>query len=156
MTRGGSPPINAGSVVVISPTQITCIFDLFGVTADNNWAIRVTNPDQRYFWPAAIHRNKHGYSYINYTCFRAARHNRDNYKYCRNRFPAGVTEVRFSRDTGTLRQIRLTNINVVSSPQISGTLVIPAGQTVETLYVRVTNADLTTGISGSRIFSVLT
>jgi hypothetical protein len=71
-------------------------------------------------------------------------------------FQPGVTEVRFSSDTGTLHQILLTNINVISSTQISGTLVIPAGQTVETLYVRVTNADSTTGISGSKIFSVLT
>ena len=71
-------------------------------------------------------------------------------------FQPGVTQVRFSRNTGTQRQILLTNINVISSTQISGTLVIPSTQTAETLYVRVTNADATTGISSSRIFTVLT
>jgi hypothetical protein len=69
-------------------------------------------------------------------------------------FQPGVTQVRFTTDTGTASQILLTNINVISSTQISGTLVIPAGQAVSTYYVRVTNADATTGISGSRIFSV--
>jgi hypothetical protein len=71
-------------------------------------------------------------------------------------FQPGVTQVRFTTNTGTTNQILLTNINVVSSTRISGTLVIPAGQTVGTYYVRVTNADATTGISGSGIFSITT
>lgn len=62
--------------------------------------------------------------------------------------------VRFTTDTGTANQILLTNINVESSTKISGTLVIPAGQSINTYYVRVTNADGTTGISSLKIFSV--
>jgi PKD repeat protein len=70
-------------------------------------------------------------------------------------FQPGVTQVRFTTNTGTTNQILLTNINVESSTKISGTLVIPAGQLTTTdYYVRVTNADATTGISGSRIFRV--
>jgi len=47
MTRSGSTPINAGSVVIVSPTQITCTFDLLGAAEATNWVIRVTNTDGR-------------------------------------------------------------------------------------------------------------
>ena len=69
-------------------------------------------------------------------------------------FQPGVTQVRFSRDTGTQNQILLTNINVESSTKISGTLVIPGGQSRNPYYVRVTNSDGQTGISSTQIFTV--
>lgn len=70
-------------------------------------------------------------------------------------FQPGVTQVRFTTNTGTSNQMLLTNINVESSTKISGTLVIPPGQlTTTAYYIRVTNADGTNGISGSRLFTV--
>jgi hypothetical protein len=44
LTRTGSPDINANSVVVVSPTKITCSFDLTGATV-GRWDVVVTNPD---------------------------------------------------------------------------------------------------------------
>ena len=154
MTRSGSTPINAYNVVVSSPTSITCTFDLVGATAATNWAIRVTNPDLQSSGTQAFTVT----NTVTVTSITPASGQRGTTVTITNiagtGFQPGVTEVRFSRDTGTQNQILLTNINVESSTKISGTLVIPAGQTIQTLYVRVTNADATTGISGTRIFSV--
>ncbi|MDP2795938.1 MAG: PKD domain-containing protein [Methanoregula sp.] len=154
MTRSGSTPINAYNVVVSSPTSITCTFDLVGATAATNWAIRVTNPDLQLSGTQTFTVTKT----VTVTSITPASGQRGTTVTITNiagtGFQPGVTQVRFSRNTGTQNQILLTNINVESSTKISGTLVIPPGQTIQTLYVRVTNADATTGISGSRIFTV--
>jgi hypothetical protein len=156
MTRGVGV-INAYNVVVVSPISITCTFDLVGATAANDWAIRVTNPDSQSSGTQTFTVNSPNPTVTSILPVSGQRGTTVTItNIAGTGFQPGVTEVRFSRDTGTLRQILLTNINVISSTQISGTLVIPAGHTVETKYVRVTNSDSTTGISGSRIFSVLT
>jgi hypothetical protein len=154
MTRGGVV-MDAYNVVVVSPISITCTFDLVGATAANNWNIRVTNTDGQWSGTQTFTVNNPNPTVTSITPASGQRGtNVTITNIAGTGFQPGVTEVRFSRDTGTLRQILLTNINVVSSTQISGTLVIPAGHTVEAKYVRVTNSDSTTGISGSRIFSV--
>ena len=68
-------------------------------------------------------------------------------------FVTGAT-ILFSTDTSTGNAIYLTNVSVVSSTKITGTLVIPNGQQRTTYYVRVTNTDGQTGISSSQIFTV--
>jgi PKD repeat protein len=155
MTRGGVV-INAYNVVVVSPVSITCTFDLVGATAANNWEIRVTNSDGQSLGTQTFTVNNPNPTVTSITPSSGQRGTSVTItNIAGTGFQPGVTEVRFSRDVaGTTRPILLTNINVISSTQISGTLVIPVGHTLETKYVRVTNADATTGISGSRIFTV--
>jgi PKD repeat protein len=158
MTRSGVV-INADSVVVVSPTSITCTFDLLGATAATNWLIRVTNTDGQF--TASTTMTFTVTNTVTVTSVTPASGQHGTTVTITNiagtGFQPGVTEVRFSRDTaGITNPILLTNINVESSTKISGTLVIPPLQTVQTLYIRVTNADSTTRISGSRIFSVTT
>jgi PKD repeat protein len=156
LRRAGYSDIIATGVNVASPTSINAgTFDLLGVAA-GTWNIVVINTDGT----ASNTRTFTVTSTVTVTSITPASGQHGTTVTITNiagtGFQPGVTEVRFSRNTGTQNQILLTNINVESSTKISGTLVIPAGQTVQTLYVRVTNADATTGISGSRIFSVLT
>ncbi|MBN1490423.1 MAG: choice-of-anchor J domain-containing protein [Phycisphaerae bacterium] len=44
LTKTGQPDIEATNLVVVSPTQITCSFDLSGA-ATGSWNVVVTNPD---------------------------------------------------------------------------------------------------------------
>lgn len=44
----GQTPIFATNVNVISPTKITCDFDLTGAAVYSDWNLRVTNPDGQY------------------------------------------------------------------------------------------------------------
>jgi PKD repeat protein len=154
MTRSGVV-INAYNVVVVSPTSITCTFDLLGATAANNWLIRVTNTDGQF--TASTTMTLTVTNTVTVTSIIPISGQHDTTVTITNiagtGFQPGAT-VRFSTDTGTTNAIYLTNVNVESSTKISGTLILPSTQTVSTYYVRVTNADATTGISGSRIFSV--
>jgi hypothetical protein len=154
MTRSGVV-INAYDVVVVSPTSITCKFNLLGATAANNWAIRVTNPDGKSSGTQTFTVT----NTVTVTSISPTSGKRGTTVAITNiagtGFQPGVTQVRFSTNTNTANQILLTNINVESSTKISGTLVIPPGQlTTTNYYVRVTNADATNGVSGSRIFRV--
>ncbi len=47
LTKSGSTDINASSVTVVSPTQITCSFNLAGA-ATGQWNVVVTNPDSQF------------------------------------------------------------------------------------------------------------
>ena len=47
LNNNGATPVAGTSVTVVSPTEITCTFDLTGVTTNLNayWDVKVTNPD---------------------------------------------------------------------------------------------------------------
>lgn len=154
LTRSGSAPINAYDVVVVSPTSITCKFNLAGATAATNWVIRVTNPDGQFTSASTTFGIT---TTTTVTAITPTSGKRGTLVPITNLagtgFQPGATNVGITRD-GTTGLILLTNISVVSSTQITGTLVIPAGTTAQTYYVRVTNLDASTGRSGTRIFTV--
>jgi hypothetical protein len=138
MDRSGGSTLTAYNIVVVSPTQITCTFNLLGVTVDNNWLIRVTNPDgqvsgSRQF-PVLSPRPTIGAvspgtgargTTITITSLGGTG------------FQPGATVV-YRRSSTTLT---LTNVNVLSPTQITGTLVIPSGASTGLYDVTVTNTD---------------
>lgn len=156
-TTGGNS-IPSTSCVFRSSTELFCSYNVLPAPAGAGYRVAVINPDGKSFIMTANTVTVSNPPNPTVTAITPNNGQRGTTVTITNiagtNFQPGVTQVRFSRDTGTLNQILLTNINVESSTRISGTLVIPPAQPVQTLYVRVTNADGTTGISGSRIFSV--
>lgn len=154
LTRSGSTPINAYDVVVVSPTSITCKFNLAGATVATDWIIRVTNTDGQFTAASTTFGISNT---VTVTGITPASGKRGTLvpitSIAGTGFQPGITMVGITRD-GTTGLIPLTNITVVSSTQITGTLVIPTGTTAQTHYVRVTNLDASTARSGSRIFTV--
>lgn len=143
LNRTGYPDINAGSVSVVSANQITCTFNLAGATA-GQWNVAVTNPD-----------GKNGMLANGFTVTNAA--------------PAvtGITPPIGTRGTtvsitnlagtgflsgATVRLNRTdssaipgTNVVVASATQITCDFALPAGATVGTWDITVTNPDMQNG-----------
>jgi hypothetical protein len=140
LTRTGYPDIIATGVTVVSPTQITCTFNLLGA-ASGTWNILVTNPDGKTSGTLTFAVNS-----PTPTISASA--------------PAtGVrgTSVSITSLTGTgfqpgalvdyyygITRINLTNVTVISSTRISGTLDIPSSAPAGSYGVRIINTDGTT------------
>jgi hypothetical protein len=158
-TAGNS--ISSTSCDVRSATQMFCTYTIAGATLSDQYRVAVINPDGRSGLMTANLVRVRAAPNPTVTAITPNPGRRGTTvtitSVTGTNFQPGVTEVRFSRNTaGTQDPILLTNINVISSTRISGTLVIPPAQPAQSLYVRVTNADGTTGISGGRIFTVTT
>ena len=155
LTRAGYSDIIATGVNVASSISITsATFDLQGVTA-GTWNILVINTDGQSSGTRTFTVSSPNPTVSSITPNTGARGTTVTItNLAGTGFQPGATVIFSTNTGGTANVMTLTNVNVISSIQISGTLVIPAGQLVSTYYVRVTNTDGTTGRSGSRIFSV--
>jgi hypothetical protein len=154
MTRSGVV-INAYNIIVVSPTSITCTFDLVGATAANNWLIRVTNTDGQFTAsttmtftvssarPAitsisptsAAHGTTVSITNLAGTAFQ----------------PGAIVQL---RNTSTIISTG-TNVVVVSPTQIACTFVIPLATQPQAYNVVVTNTDGQTRTANT-IFTVTT
>lgn len=152
LNRSGSADITGTSVSVISPTQITCTFDLKGAAA-GAWNISVTNPDGR------------GASQLNYftvnsptptitsstpaTGYRGATVPitllQGTY------FQPGATVVYSNGST----VMTISDVTVVSPTAITGTLAIPSSAPAGTYNITVTNTDAktVTGVNAFRVYA---
>jgi hypothetical protein len=140
LTRAGYSDIIATGVTVVSPTQITCSFNLLGATA-GTWNILVTNPDGKTSGTLTFVVNSPTPTISTSTPATGVR----------------GTSVSITSLTGTgfqpgalvdyysgVTRINLTDVNVMSGTQLSGTLNIPSGATAGSYGVRVINTDGTT------------
>ena len=144
MTMSGQTPVNAYNVVGVSSTQITCTFNLLGVTA-GNWNIGMTNSDGQSsnthsfavqtsnptVGTLSPNSGKHGTTGLTIT---------DN---SANHLQPGMTVVLTKSPT----TITAYNVNVNSPTSVTFTIDIPAGATTGYYNVKYTNTDSTTGNS---------
>jgi hypothetical protein len=136
----GYPDIVATGVSVLSPTQITCTFNLLGA-ASGTWNIQVINPDGKTS------------GMLTFTV------NRPTPTISTSTPSTGVrgTSVSITSLTGTgfqpgalvdyyygTTRINMTDVNVITGTRMSGTLNIPSGATAGSYGVRVINTDGTT------------
>jgi hypothetical protein len=145
LTRTGQSDITGTSVTVVSPTQITCTYNLLGVyvgtgtTGTSTWNVRVTNSDSQ----SGSRTNGFTVSsprpaLTSCTPNSGARGTTVSItNLAGTGFQPGAT-VTFTRSPTT---ITMTSVNVISSTQIAGTIVIPSGATTGAYTVTVTNTD---------------
>ena len=145
LTRTGYSDIIATGVTVVSPTQITCIFNLLGVTS-GTWNIMVTNADGQSSGTMTFTVNAPAPTFTSNAPATGARGAAPGLTITGTGFQPGAT-VTYTRAPTT---ISLTNVNVVSPTQITGTLVIPAGATTGLYNVTITNTDSSTVTSANR------
>jgi hypothetical protein len=152
LNRTGYPDINAGSVTVVSATQITCSFSLAGASG-GQWNVAVTNPDGRNGMLA------NGFTVTNpapeVTAITPASGTRGSTVSITGLAGSGFLSgagVRLNRTDSTA--IPATNVVVVSATQITCDFALPAGSTAGTWDVVVTNPDLQEGTLANG-FSVL-
>ena len=140
LMRTGYPDIVATGVSVLSPTQITCTFNLLGA-APGTWNIQVINPDGKTSGTLTFTVNSPTPTISTSTPSTGVR----------------GTSVSITSLTGTgfqpgalvdyyygTTRINMTDINVISGTRMSGTLNIPSGATAGSYGVRVINTDGTT------------
>jgi hypothetical protein len=147
LNRTGYADIPGTSVIVVSPTQITCIFNLLNAQA-GSWNLAVTIPDGRGAVQAAYFTvNSPTPTITTSTPNSGARGTTVTITNLGGTgFQPGAT-VTYTRSPTT---IPLTGVNVISPTQIAGTLVIPAGATTGSYSVTVTNTDGTTVTRAAR------
>jgi hypothetical protein len=145
LTRSGYSDIIATGVMVVSPTRITCTFNLFGTTA-GAWNIIVTNADGQSSGTLTFSVNAPNPTFTSNAPATGARGAAPSLTITGTRFQPGAT-VTYTRAPTT---ITLTSVNVVSTTQITGTLVIPAGATTGQYSITITNTDGTTVTSNNR------
>ena len=150
LNRSGQPDIAATGISVVSATNITCSFNLIGVTS-GAWNVVVTNPDGR----SDVLPN--GFTVISPA---------PSVSSSSPNIGATGTSVTITNLSGTGFQpgatvnyrngattIPLTGVTVVSATRISGTLVIPPGSPAGLYSVTVTNTDGQSGTANG-IFTV--
>ncbi len=145
LTRSGFSDIIANGVTVVSPTQITCTVNLPGVTS-GTWNVMVTNTDGQSSGTMTFTVNAVTPTFTSNAPATGARGTAPVLTITGTGFQPGVT-VSYTRAPTT---ITLTNVNVVSPTQITGTLIIPAGATTGLYSVTVTNTDSSTVTSASK------
>jgi hypothetical protein len=136
LTRSGFSDISATGVTAVSPTQITCTFDLNGLTS-GAWNIVVTNADGQSSGTRTFTVNAPNPVFTSNVPGTAARGDAPDLTITGTGFQPGAT-VTYTRAPTT---ISLTNVTVVSSTQITGTLVIPSGATTGQYSITITNTD---------------
>ncbi|HVP94564.1 MAG TPA: type IV pilin N-terminal domain-containing protein [Methanoregulaceae archaeon] len=156
MSRSGSSTITAFNIVVVSPTQITCTFDLAGAATGNNWAISVTNTDGRSSGKMSFTVSSPNPTVASISPATGQHGTQVTItNIAGTGFQPGAV-VLFATNTGMNQNtMSLANVNVISATQISGLLNIPSTQSINTYYVRVTNTDGKNGRSSARIFNVV-
>jgi PKD repeat protein len=151
LNRTGEPDIPASNIVVVSATQITCTFDLLNRTA-GTYNLVVTNPDGKagmrtaYFTlssPAPTVSGSTPNSGSQGTTVAITNLAGTNFQ------PNAIVDYYL----GSTR-LNLTNVNVISRTQITGTLVIPVSATAGSYSVSVLNTDGRSGSSSGR-FTVI-
>jgi len=145
LTRSGFSDIIATGVMVVSPTRITCTFDLLGVPS-GTWNIVVTNADGQSSGTMTFTVNALTPTFTSNAPATGARGAAPGLTITGTRFQPGAT-VTYTRVPTT---ISLTNVNVVSPTQITGTLVIPAGATTGLYGITIMNTDSSTVTSVNR------
>jgi hypothetical protein len=145
LMRTGYSDIVATGVTVVSPTQITCIFNLLGVT-QGTWNLMVTNVDGQSSGTMTFTVNSPTPTFTSNAPATGARGAAPGLTITGSGFQPGAT-VTYTRSPTT---ITLTNVNVISQTQITGTLVIPAGATTGLYNITITNTDNSTVTSANR------
>jgi hypothetical protein len=145
ITRAGYSDIIATGVTVVSPTQITCSFNLLGATS-GTWNIMITNADGQSSGTMTFTVNAVTPTFTSNAPASGARGAAPGLTITGTGFQPGAT-VTYTRAPTT---ITLTNVNVVSPTQITGTLVIPAGATTGLYSITITNTDGSTVTSANR------
>jgi hypothetical protein len=145
LTRSGYSDIIATGVTAVSPTQITCTFNLLGATS-GTWNIMVTNTDGQSSGTVTFTVNAVTPAFTSNAPATGARSAAPTITIIGTGFQPGAT-VTYTRAPTT---ISLTNINVISPTQITGTLVIPAGATTGLYSVTITNTDSSTVTSANK------
>jgi hypothetical protein len=145
LTRSGFSDIIATGVTVVSPTQITCTCNLPGVTS-GTWNIMVTNADGQSSGIVTLTVNALTPTFTSNAPATGARAAAPGLTITGTGFQPGAT-VTYARAPTT---ISLTNVNVVSPTQITGTLVIPAGATTGLYSITITNTDSSTVTSANK------
>ncbi len=141
LTRAGYSDIIATGVTMVSPTQITCSFNLLGA-APGTWNILVTNPDGKTSGTLTFTVNSPTPTISTSTPATGVRGTSVSITSLTGTgFQPGALVDYYS---GTTR-INLTDVNVISGTRLSGTLNIPSGATAGSYGVRVINTDGTTG-----------
>jgi len=155
--RRGSSTITATNVTVVSPSQITCTFDLSAVPTGSwntqAWDVRVTNSDTQFSTAAGIFTVTNYVPTISQIVPNSARrYETFTATVTGTGFQPGVTAVQLRRSGTTISG---SNITVISPTQVTCTFTIPYNAPVNTDYaVRVTNPGSRSGTSDS-LFSVV-
>jgi PKD repeat protein len=152
MTRSGVV-INAYNIIVVSPTSITCTFDLVGATAATNWAIRVTNTDGQSSGTIAFTVSSARPAITGISPTTAAHGTTVSITNLAGTAfqPGAIVQL---RNTSTIISTG-TNVVVVSPTQITCTFVIPPASLPQVYNVVVTNTDGQTRTANT-IFTVTT
>lgn len=146
LTRTGYSDTIASAVRVISPTQITCTFDLLGATA-GTWNIMVTNPDGKTSGTRTFAVNSPTPTISASTPATGVRGTSVSItNLAGTGFQPGALVDYYMGGT----RINLTDVNVISSTRISGTLIIPSSAPAGSYGVRIINTDGVTGVRTGR------
>jgi hypothetical protein len=147
LNRTGYPDIFGTSVVVVSPTQITCTFDLLNAQV-GSWNLAVTIPDGRGAVRAAYFTVNSPTPTISTST--PATGVRDTSVSITNLAGTGFQPGALVDYYLSGTRINLTGVNVVSSTQITGTLNIPPSAPAGSYGVSVKNTDGITGVRTGR------
>ncbi|MGD1004452.1 MAG: type IV pilin N-terminal domain-containing protein [Methanoregulaceae archaeon] len=144
LTRSGYSDVYAYGVTAGSPTQITCTFDLNGVTS-GAWNILVTNVDGQSSGTMTFTVNAPTPTFTSNTPATGVHGTTVPITIVGTGFQPGAT-VTYTRAPTT---ISFTVVSVTAT-QITGNLVIPPGATLGLYGVTITNTDGTTVTSANR------
>jgi hypothetical protein len=141
LTRTGYSDIIAIGVTVVSPTQITCTFNLLGA-APGTWNIMITNPDGKTSGTMTFTVNSPAPTISTSTPATGVRGTSVSIiSLTGTGFQPGALVEYYSGTTS----INLTDVTVISGTRLSGMLNIPTVASAGSYGVRVINSDGTTG-----------